>query len=48
MISGRDSAIMGIYRGGAEMVERLEYLETLKMWREEKVIKVVTGIRRCG
>lgn len=30
------------------MVERLEYLETLKMWREEKVIKVVTGIRRCG
>ena len=30
------------------MVERLEYLETLKKWREEKVIKVVTGIRRCG
>lgn len=27
------------------MVERLEYLETMKMWREEKVIKVVTGIR---
>ena len=48
MTSGHNSAIMGIYRGGAEMVERLEYLETLKMWREEKVIKVVTGIRRCG
>lgn len=30
------------------MVERLEYLEKLKIWREEKVIKVVTGIRRCG
>ena len=39
---------MGIYRGGADVVERLEYLETLKKWREEKVIKVVTGIRRCG
>lgn len=30
------------------MVERLEYLEKLKLWREEKVIKVITGIRRCG
>ena len=30
------------------MVQRQEYLELLRSWREEKVIKVVTGIRRCG
>ena len=30
------------------MVERTEYLEQLKAWKNEKVIKVVTGIRRCG
>ena len=30
------------------MVKRTEYLEKIKSWREEKVIKVVTGIRRCG
>ena len=30
------------------MVKRTEYLEKIKAWREEKVIKVVTGIRRCG
>ena len=30
------------------MVTRHEYLEKLKLWREEKIIKVVTGIRRCG
>lgn len=30
------------------MVERREYMEMLKAWRNEKVIKVVTGIRRCG
>lgn len=30
------------------MVERTEYIEKIKAWREEKVIKVVTGIRRCG
>ncbi len=30
------------------MVERTEYLEKIKAWREEDVIKVVTGIRRCG
>ena len=29
------------------MVERTEYLEKIKAWREEDVIKVVTGIRRC-
>ena len=30
------------------MVERMEYLEKLKQWKDEQVIKVVTGIRRCG
>ena len=30
------------------MVERVEYLEKLKQWKDEQVIKVVTGIRRCG
>lgn len=30
------------------MIERREYLEQLISWREEQVIKVVTGIRRCG
>ena len=30
------------------MVERKKYLEQLIGWKEEQVIKVVTGIRRCG
>lgn len=30
------------------MVQRKEYLEQLKKWKDEQVIKVVTGIRRCG
>lgn len=30
------------------MIERLEYLEKLKKWKDKDVIKVVTGIRRCG
>lgn len=30
------------------MVQRYEYLQQLKEWKEEHVIKVVTGIRRCG
>ncbi|MBR2650039.1 MAG: ATP-binding protein [Clostridia bacterium] len=30
------------------MVPRGEYLEQLKKWKDEQVIKVVTGIRRCG
>ena len=30
------------------MVQRNEYLEQLKKWKGEQVIKVVTGIRRCG
>lgn len=30
------------------MVKRKEYLDKLFLWKDEKVIKVVTGIRRCG
>lgn len=30
------------------MVDRTEYLQQLSDWRDEPVIKVVTGIRRCG
>lgn len=30
------------------MVKREEYLRNLKQWKDEQVIKVVTGIRRCG
>lgn len=30
------------------MILRKEYLKRLQDWKDEKVIKVVTGIRRCG
>jgi len=30
------------------MVERKEYLEQLWKWKDQNVIKVVTGLRRCG
>ena len=30
------------------MVKRTEYLNQLKKWKDKDVIKVVTGIRRCG
>ena len=30
------------------MVERKEYLEQLWEWKDEHIIKVVTGIRRCS
>ena len=30
------------------MVQRDEYLNQLKKWKDEQVIKVITGIRRCG
>ena len=29
-------------------IERKKYIEQLSMWRDEKLIKVVTGVRRCG
>ena len=30
------------------MVQRPEYLEELKKFKDKDLIKVVTGIRRCG
>ena len=30
------------------VVHRKEYLNQLISWKDEQVIKVVTGIRRCG
>ena len=30
------------------MVERKNYLQKLAAWKDENIIKVVTGIRRCG
>ena len=30
------------------MIERTEYLEELKRFKDKDLIKVVTGIRRCG
>ncbi len=30
------------------MVERKEYMSLLKKWRDENVIKVISGMRRCG
>lgn len=30
------------------MIKRIEYLEELKRWKDKDLIKVVTGIRRCG
>ncbi len=30
------------------MIQRKEYLDLLKRWKDENVIKVITGIRRCG
>lgn len=34
--------------GGATMIERNEYLNELIKWKHDDLIKVVTGIRRCG
>lgn len=30
------------------MIDRIEYLNELKKWKDKDLIKVVTGIRRCG
>ncbi|MGN0077383.1 MAG: ATP-binding protein [Coriobacteriales bacterium] len=30
------------------MIERTQYLDRLERWRDKRVIKVITGIRRCG
>ncbi|MBD5467805.1 MAG: ATP-binding protein [Lachnospiraceae bacterium] len=31
-----------------KLIERAVYLEWLKKWREHQIIKVVSGVRRCG
>jgi len=31
-----------------KLIKRKAYLDQLSVWREEEVIKVVTGVRRCG
>ncbi len=31
-----------------KLIKRAQYLNQLAMWREENIIKVVTGVRRCG
>ena len=31
-----------------KLIERKGYFEQLSVWREKEVIKVVTGVRRCG
>ena len=30
------------------VIKRIEYIEELKRWKDKDLIKVVTGIRRCG
>ena len=30
------------------IVERTEYIEELKKWKDKNLIKIITGIRRCG
>jgi len=30
------------------MIKRKEYLDRLLLWREKQIIKVITGVRRCG
>ncbi|NBK96531.1 MAG: hypothetical protein EOM50_00680 [Erysipelotrichia bacterium] len=30
------------------MIERKEYLEKLREWKDKNIIKVITGIRRRG
>ena len=30
------------------IIERKEYLEKLIAWKDKQLIKIVTGVRRCG
>ena len=30
------------------MIERNEYLNKLIYWKDKQIIKIITGIRRCG
>ena len=29
-------------------IERTEYLQWLERWKDKQIIKVVSGVRRCG
>lgn len=40
--------IFAVYFIFIAMIERKEYMQKLLSWKDKKVIKVVTGIRRCG
>lgn len=31
-----------------EHIERTEYIEWLKSWKDQQIVKVVSGVRRCG
>jgi len=31
-----------------KLIDRKAYLEQLAMWREEEMVKIITGVRRCG
>ena len=31
-----------------EMIHRNEYIDWLRQWQDKPVIKVITGVRRCG
>ena len=37
-----------IYGGVESLINRKEYIDWLMGWRERQMIKVVTGVRRCG
>ena len=44
-----DLCLLFLFRErGVKMIPRPEYLEELKKWKDKDLIKVVTGIRRCG
>ena len=34
--------------GSIIIIERKEYLEKLIAWKDKQLIKIVTGVRRCG
>ena len=40
--------VYNIIRGVFCMIERREYLDKLIKWKDKDLIKVITGIRRCG
>ncbi len=37
-----------VINGGDYLIERKKYLKNLKTWKDKDLIKVITGIRRCG